>query len=254
MSTAIDLGGQTALVTGGVKGIGHAIAKAFVDAGADVVVFDIAAPDKTTSLVDYAEQRQRRIAYCQVDTSDGSAVRRALADFYEEQSTNTIDILVNNTGISMVMPFLELAEKDWDRLFTINVKSVFHCCQAVLPLMLEKKHGCIINIASELAYLGRAEFAPYTASKGAILSLTRSLAREFAPTIRVNAIAPGPCDTDMLRSEIDTPEQWEKEIDLPLGRVSRPDEIAMSAVFLASDFASYYCGETLSPNGGSVMR
>jgi 3-oxoacyl-[acyl-carrier protein] reductase len=120
--------------------------------------------------------------------------------------------------------------------------------------MLEKKRGCIINIASELAYLGRAEFTSYTASKGAILSLTRSLAREFAPTIKVNGIAPGPCDTDMLRAEIDTPEQWEKEIDLPLGRVSRPEEIAMTAVFLASDFASYYCGETLSPNGGSLMR
>ena len=120
--------------------------------------------------------------------------------------------------------------------------------------MLEKEQGCIINIASELAYLGRAQFAPYTASKGAILSLTRSLAREFAPAIRVNGIAPGPCDTDMLRGEIDTPEQWEKEIDLPLARVSRPEEIAMTAVFLASGFASYYCGETLSPNGGSLMR
>ena len=254
MSTTIDLGGQTALVTGGVKGIGHAIAKAFIDGGADVLVFDVAVPDKVDSLADYAEEQQQSIVYSQVDTSDGDAVRGALAEFCAAHSTNTIDILINNTGISMVKPFLELAEEDWDRLFAINVKSVFHCCQAVLPLMLENKRGCIINIASELAYLGRAKFVPYAASKGAILSLTRSLAREFAPAIKVNGIAPGPCDTDMLRAEIDTPEQWEKEIDLPMARVSRPEEIAMTAVFLASDFSSYYCGETLSPNGGSLMR
>lgn len=241
------------LVTGGVKGIGRSIAKAFIDAGATVLVFDIAQPDKATSLVDHAAQQQRRITYRQVDTSDGNAVHSAHADFCAAENTS-VDILVNNTGISLVKPFLELTEEDWDRLFSINVKSVFHCCQAVLPGMLEKNRGCIINIASELAYLGRAQFAPYTASKGAIVSLTRSLAREFAPMIRVNAIAPGPCDTDMLRGEIETPEQWEKEIDLPLGRVSRPEEIAMTAVFLASDFASYYCGETLSPNGGSLMR
>ncbi len=254
MSTAIDLRGKIALVTGGVNGIGQAIAKALIDAGADVLVFDIVLPGEATSLLVYAEQQHRSITYCQVDTSDGNAVRGALADYCQANNASTIDILVNNTGVSLVKPFLELAEEDWDRVFNTNVKSVFHCCQAVLPLMLENAQGCIINIASELAYLGRAQFAPYTASKGAILSLTRSLAREFAPTIRVNGIAPGPCNTDMLRAEIDTPEQWEKEIDLPMGRVSSPQEIAMTAVFLASDFASYYCGETLSPNGGSLMR
>jgi 3-oxoacyl-[acyl-carrier protein] reductase len=252
MSTAIDLTGQVALVTGGVKGIGRAIAKAFLDAGADVLVFDIALPDDAFSLESYAGELRRSIEYAQVDTSDASAVRVALANFCVVN--NHIDILVNNTGISLVKPFLELVEEDWDRIFTTNVKSVFHCCQAVLPMMLDKRQGCIINIASELAYLGRAQFVPYTASKGAILSMTRSLAREFAPLIRVNGIAPGPCDTDMLHGEIATPEQWEKEIDLPLGRVASPEEVAMTAVFLASDFASYYCGETLSPNGGSLMR
>lgn len=254
MSTVMDLSGQTALVTGGVQGIGRSIAKAFLDAGAKVLIFDIAEPEQATSLVSYAEQKAESITYSRVDTSDGNAVRSAIAEYSDRHNASTIDILVNNTGISLVKPFLELTEEDWDRLFAINVKSVFHCCQAVLPLMLEHGRGCIINVASELAYLGRAQFAPYTASKGAVLSLTRSLAREFAPSIRVNGIAPGPCDTGMLRGEITTPEQWEKEVDLPLGRVSSPDEIAMTAVFLASDFASYYCGETLSPNGGSLMR
>ncbi len=254
MTTVMDLSGQTALVTGAAKGIGAAIAKAFLDAGADVLVFDIAVPDASNSLVDYALQQQRCIRYYPVDTSSGAAVRSALADFCRTSNIPCVDILVNNTGISRVKPFLELTEADWDDMFNTNVKSVFHCCQAVLPSMLAQGQGCIINIASELAYLGRAQFVHYTASKGAIVSLTRSLAREFAPAIRVNGIAPGPCDTDMLRAEIATPEQWEKEIDLPLRRVSRPDEIAMTAVFLASRFATYYCGETLSPNGGSLMR
>ncbi|CAA0088297.1 3-oxoacyl-[acyl-carrier-protein] reductase FabG [Halioglobus japonicus] len=254
MSTSIDLTGQVALVTGGSKGIGRAIAEAFLDAGADVLVFDIALPDEDQSLHLHAEQQQRTITYSQTNTSDGNAVRDALAAYCKTSNTQGIDILVNNTGISTVKPFLDLAEEEWDSLFATNVKSVFHCCQAVLPLMLEKGRGCIVNIASELAYLGRAQFAAYTASKGAVLSLTRSLAREFAPTIKVNGIAPGPCDTDMLRGEIETPEQWEKEIDLPLGRVAKPEEIAMTAVFLASDFSSFYCGEILSPNGGSLMR
>ena len=254
MSTVIDLSGQTALVTGGVKGIGRSIARAYLDAGANVLVFDIAQAEEAMPLHGYAEQTGGSLTYSQVDTSDGDAVRGALAAYCDTNNASTVDILVNNTGISLVKPFLELTEQDWDRLFATNVTSVFHCCQAVLPLMLEQGRGCIINIASELAYLGRAQFVPYTATKGAVLSLTRSLAREFAPSIRVNGIAPGPCDTGMLRAEITTPEQWEREIDLPLGRVSSPDEIAMTALFLASDLASYYCGETLSPNGGSLMR
>jgi 3-oxoacyl-[acyl-carrier protein] reductase len=120
--------------------------------------------------------------------------------------------------------------------------------------MLEKGGGCIINIASELGYLGRAGFTPYTAAKGGMITLTRSMAREFAPTIRVNAIAPGPCDTEMLRSEIKTPEQMERELDIPMQRFGRPGEIAATAVFLASEHAGFYCGDVLSPNGGSLMR
>ena len=120
--------------------------------------------------------------------------------------------------------------------------------------MLEKGGGCIINIASELGYLGRAGFAPYTASKAGIITLTRSMAREFAPAIRINAIAPGPCDTEMLRSEIRTHEQMEHELDIPMGRFATTKEIAGTAVFLASEHASYFCGDVLSPNGGSLMR
>jgi 3-oxoacyl-[acyl-carrier protein] reductase len=120
--------------------------------------------------------------------------------------------------------------------------------------MLQNGHGCIINVASELAYLGRDRYTAYTEAKGGVVTFTRSLAREFAPQIRVNAIAPGPTDTEMLASELTTPGLLEKEIDIPMRRFASPAEIAASAVFLASDEAGFYCGEVLSPNGGALMR
>jgi 3-oxoacyl-[acyl-carrier protein] reductase len=170
------------------------------------------------------------------------------------QHFGRIDVLVNNAGIVLVTPFLETTREDWQRVIDTDLTSVFDCCQGVLPHMLANGHGCIINVASELAYLGRDRYTAYTAAKGGVVSLTRSLAREFAPQIRVNAIAPGPTDTEMLASELTTPGLLEKEIDIPLRRFARPAEIAASAVFLASDQASFYCGEVLSPNGGALMR
>jgi 3-oxoacyl-[acyl-carrier protein] reductase len=120
--------------------------------------------------------------------------------------------------------------------------------------MLAAGSGCIINVASELAYLGRDRYSAYTAAKGGVLSLTRSLAREFAPRIRINALAPGPTDTAMLASELTTPALAQQERDIPLRRFATAGEIAASAVFLASDQAAFYCGEVLSPSGGALMR
>ena len=120
--------------------------------------------------------------------------------------------------------------------------------------MIKKGEGIIINIVSELGYLGRENYSAYTASKGALITLTRSLAREFAPIVRVNGIAPGPVLTDLLRNELKTDQDFTKEMDIPLKRFAEPDEIASSAVFLASDQARFYCGDILSPNGGALMR
>jgi 3-oxoacyl-[acyl-carrier protein] reductase len=163
-----------------------------------------------------------------------------------------IDCLVNNAAIVQVKPFLELEEEDWDRMLTTNLKSVFLTCRAVLPQMQRQGAGVVINLASELAWLGRASYAPYTASKGGVIALTRSLAREFAPEIRVNGIAPGPVDTPMLRSEMALTDA--DETTIPAGRLGRPEEIAAAAVFLASDAAGFFYGEIISPNGGALMR
>lgn len=247
-----DLSNKTVLVTGAGKGIGRAIALACAQAGASVAINDRDVPEDLAELLEHCMQTAPQAIFCEADVSRRDEVVDMVERVIDE--FGSIDILVNNAGISRPKPFLELTEADWDQTLNVNLKSVFLCSQQVLPLMMEKGEGCIINIASELGYLGRAGFAAYTASKGGIITLTRSMAREFAPAIRINAIAPGPCDTEMLRSEIKTPEQMERELDLPMGRFATPEEIAGTAVFLASEHASFFCGDVLSPNGGSLMR
>ena len=247
-----DLSNKTVLVTGAGKGIGRAIALASAQAGASVAINDRDVPEDLAELLEHCMQTAPQAIFCKADVSRRDEVVDMVEGVIDE--FGPIDILVNNAGISRPKPFLELTEADWDQTLNVNLKSVFLCSQQVLPLMMEQGEGCIINIASELGYLGRAGFASYTASKGGIITLTRSMAREFAPAIRINAIAPGPCDTEMLRSEIKTPEQMERELDLPMGRFATPEEIAGTAVFLASGHASFFCGDVLSPNGGSLMR
>jgi 3-oxoacyl-[acyl-carrier protein] reductase len=170
-----------------------------------------------------------------------------------ETQLGPLDTLVNNAGIIQDKPFLETTEDDWDRMLGADLKSVFLTCRAALPGMVARERGVIINIASDLGLLGRAQFAPYSAAKAGVIGLTRSLAREFAPHIRVNAIAPGPVATAMLSTEHMSPEWIAKELDIPQHRFADPDEIAATALFLASDLSRFYCGQVLGPNGGSVM-
>jgi 3-oxoacyl-[acyl-carrier protein] reductase len=138
-------------------------------------------------------------------------------------------------------------------MMEVDLKSVFLMCRAVLPSMVARASGVVINIASDLGYLGRAQFAPYCAAKAGVMGLTRSLAREFAPHIRVNAIAPGPVDTAMVSLESMSAETIALELAIPQHRFAQPQEIAATALFLASDFSRFYCGQVLGPNGGSVM-
>jgi 3-oxoacyl-[acyl-carrier protein] reductase len=245
------LAGKRALVTGGASGIGRAIAMALAAEGAWVAI------------ADRARQKKVEAVAAEIGAAGGEAFS-VRADVAEEAEVlalfeaisgrfGGLDILVNNAGILFEKPLLETTAAEFDRLIGVNLRGAFLVGREALRLMVPQGEGRVINIASELAYLGRENCSAYCASKGGILSMTRSWAREFAPGILVNAIAPGPTDTPMLGAEFTSPEALAKEAQNPLGRIARPEEIASAAVFLAGPGASFMTGQCVSPNGGAVM-
>ncbi|PKO28249.1 MAG: short-chain dehydrogenase [Betaproteobacteria bacterium HGW-Betaproteobacteria-9] len=252
MSFSVSLQGQTALITGAATGIGRATALLFAQAGARVVVNHRGQDAEAASLVQAIEALGgEAIALC-ADVSDATSVQRLVDQAIT--ACGALHILVNNAGIIQEKAFLDTTEADWDRMLGTDLKSVFLMCRAVLPGMVARGSGAIVNIASDLGILGRERYAPYCTAKAGVIGLTRSLAREFAPQqIRVNAIAPGPVATAMVSLEHMSAEWVEKELAIPQHRLGAPEEIAASALFLASDLSRFYCGQVLGPNGGSVM-
>jgi 3-oxoacyl-[acyl-carrier protein] reductase len=246
----MSLTGRTALVTGAATGIGRATALLLAQAGARVVVNHLGNPVHAQAVVEHIKTRGGHATAIEADVSQADEVQRLIT---EATAFGAIDILVNNAGIIQEKPFLDTSEAEWDRMLSTDLKSVFLVCQAVLPAMVAQGSGVIVNIASDLGILGRAEYAPYCAAKAGVMGLTRSLAREFAPHIRVNAIAPGPVNTAMVSLQSMSAESIEKELDIPLHRFADPEEIAATALFLASDLSRFFCGQVLGPNGGSVM-
>jgi 3-oxoacyl-[acyl-carrier protein] reductase len=232
----LSLQGRTALVAGAASGIGHATAVLLAQAGAAVVSHIIC--------------NGGRAWMVEPDVSDASAVTFMVDEL---QAKGSVDILVNNAGIIQEKPFLETTEADWDRMLGVDLKSVFMMCRAFLSDMVARRSGTVVNIASDLDLLGRANFAPYCASKAGIIGLTRALAREFVPAVRINAVAPGPVDTAMVSLDCMSPETSESELAIPQRRFARPEEIAASVLFLVRDLSGDYCGQVLGPNGGSVM-
>jgi 3-oxoacyl-[acyl-carrier protein] reductase len=245
------LDGRRALVTGAASGIGRAIALAFAAEGARVAV------------VDRTPQKKIEAVVAEVGTAGGQAFALR-ADVAEEAQVLSLfeavsgrfgglDILVNNAGILIEKPLLETTAEDFDRLIGVNLRGAFLVGREALRIMAGQGEGRVINVASELAYLGRENCSVYCASKGGVLSMTRAWAREFAPDILVNAIAPGPTDTAMLGPGSTSPETLAKEAQNPLGRIGRPEEIASAAVFLAGPGATFMTGQCVSPNGGAAM-
>jgi 3-oxoacyl-[acyl-carrier protein] reductase len=247
----LSLAGRAALVTGAGTGIGRATALLFAQAGAHVVVNHLGTPAQAQAVVDQIRASGGQAITIEADVSQAADVQRLGA-----QALNAfggIDILVNNAGIIQDKAFLDTTEADWDRMLSTDLKSVFLVCRALLPGMVARGDGVIVNIASDLGLLGRAQYAPYCAAKAGVIGLTKALAREFAPSIRVNAIAPGPVNTAMVSPDSMTAASIEKELDIPQHRLAEPAEIAATALFLASDQARFFCGQVLGPNGGSAM-
>jgi 3-oxoacyl-[acyl-carrier protein] reductase len=233
----VSLSGTRAIVTGAASGIGRAAARALADAGSTVIGLDLA-------------DRGADIRILVADISIESEVDRAV----DEAKTllGGIDLVVNAAGIELDSRLAALDIDALDRMYAVNVRGTALVAKAALRHM--KPGGRIINLASELAYLGRAGASGYCATKGAILSLTRSWARELAPDILVNAVAPGPIDTPLLGFDRMTEAQRAMELDNPLRRIGRPEEVAAAIVFLAGPGASFITGQCIGVDGGAAMR
>ena len=248
------LQGRVAIVTGAGRGFGRAIALAFGDEGADVVVNYHASAGAAAEVVQALEKLGRRAIALKADVARDDDVK-SMIDAVRRQF-GRIDILVNNAGIMTRGLFHETPVEAHDRMFSINVTGTMLCTHYALPTMMDRRYGRIINLSSQLAQRAVASvgFAAYAATKGAIESLTRSLAHELGPHgITVNAISPGGIDTDMSRAVM-TPEYRERRLsELPLRRFGSVDDVGYSAVVLASEEAGYLTGQILHPSGGWVM-
>ncbi len=237
---------KTALITGGTKGIGKAIALAFMQQGYEVVInYD---SDEETALA--TQEEFNILGYCPIllraDVSDEMQVRSMFREFFGIY--DRLDVLVNNAGVSLIRVIQDTSSADWDRIFAVNVKGVYHCCRLVADKMIGCGGGCIINIGSVWGEVGASCEAAYSASKGAVMSFTKALAKELAPSkVRVNCVSPGVIDTGM-NSHL-TGDEMEQLIDgIPLGRIGYPEDVAKACVYLAD--ADYVTGEVLSVGGG----
>jgi 3-oxoacyl-[acyl-carrier protein] reductase len=245
------LDGRRALVTGAASGIGRAIALAFATEGARVMIADCAPKEQIEAVVAEIGAAGGEASGVHADVAEEAQV---LSLFQAVSGRfGGLDVLVNNAGILIEKPLLETTAAEFDRLIGVNLRGAFLVGREALRIMVRRGQGRVINLASELAYLGREHCSVYCASKGGVLSMTRSWAREFAPEILVNAIAPGPTDTAMLTGGSTSPETLAKETRIPLGRLGRPEEIASAALFLAGPGATFMTGQCVSPNGGAVM-
>jgi 2-hydroxycyclohexanecarboxyl-CoA dehydrogenase len=247
--------GRNAIVTGGASGIGLATSQRLARDGAGVAIWDIDAAAAQRAAAELVAAGCRAIAV-QVDVSDraqiDSGVERAHAEL------GKVQILVNNAGITLFKPFMELTDVELDRVLSVNLKSLFQCTQAVLPDMLAAGWGRVINISSSSAQSGSARMTAYAASKGGVIAFTKSLALELAAQgVTVNNIPPGFVDTPMLRQS-DKPGSLSTSIagiaaSSPMKRPGRPEDIAAACAFLASEDAGYITGHTLSVNGGRYI-
>jgi 3-oxoacyl-[acyl-carrier protein] reductase len=245
------LDGRVALITGASRGIGAAIARAFGAEGARVAVNYHRSEAQALAVVAAIETAGSKAIALQANVADATAVR-ALVD-RTITGFGPIDILVNNAGILTTVAVDQMSDAVWDEMIATNLRSVFLCARAVLPAMLARGHGKIINVTSQVGQKGLPHHAHYAAAKAGVIGFTRALAREVGPRgVHVNAIAPGPIETDLI-GPVTEAFRKEKSAIFALRRLGLPDEVAPTAVFLASEDGSYYAGQTLCPNGGDIM-
>ncbi len=249
----INLEGRKALITGGSRGIGKATSLLFARAGSDVAINYLSKSQAAEEVKEEVSRIGRECLVFKADVSRKSDIALMVRNILERW--NRIDVLVNNAGIWTYGEMGDMPEEIWAETMKINLDGVFHTCNAVVPFMKEKKRGWIINVSSTAAVRGEAFHSHYAASKGALVSLTKSLAVELAPfNIRVNCVAPGWVDTDMCAGVFkDADFRREVQESIPLKRIPPPEDIAGPILFLVSDLAQHITGEVINVNGGSVL-
>jgi 3-oxoacyl-[acyl-carrier protein] reductase len=249
----IDLAGRVALVTGGSRGLGRAAALALARADADVAVHYRRDARAAVDVAMQCEQLGVRALAIKADVASPADVKRLFGA--AELELGRLDILVASAGIWKSAAIEKMTDRQLSEMLDINVKGVFACCREAVPLMRKAGGGRIILMASTAGQRGEAFHSHYAASKGAVISLTKSLAPELAADhILVNCIAPGWFDTDMSRPSLGKPEAREQVVaTIPLGRVGRPEEFAGAVLFLASEMSTFVTGEILNVNGGAVL-
>ncbi len=242
---------RTIVVTGGTRGIGNAICMAFAQPG-NRVFFNYSSSDKAATQTEkMAEENGGQAKGFRADVTSESEV----ADFFKWilQETGRIDVLVNNAGIARDGLLVRLKEKDWDEVVDTNLKGAFLCSKAASKTMIKQHYGKIVNISSVVGAMGNPGQANYVASKAGLIGLTKAVARELASrNITVNAVAPGYIETDMTQNLSEQVQSELKEM-IPLARLGKPEDVAETVVFLASDQAAYITGQVIHVNGGMYM-
>lgn len=245
------LDGKTALVTGASRGIGRAIALCLAAEGARVAINyagNVKAAEEVKASIEAAGGTA---ILCQADIADSAAVEAMIADVVKE--FGAIDILVNNAGITRDTLLMRMKDEDFAKVLDTNLKGVFYCTKAVSKLMMKKRAGRIVNMASVVGLVGNAGQTNYAAAKAGVIGFSKSAAKELASRgITVNVVAPGFIGTDMTAG---LPESVKEKMltDIPLGRMGEPEDVANAVLFLASDQASYITGQVVNVDGGMVM-
>ena len=243
--------GKTAVITGGSRGIGEAIAARFLEEGAHVFSLSRSEGKRYGEFSKTAEEKGSSFTWIKTDISNRSDIAEAVEKILG--SASSVDILVNNAGITRDGLIFRMKDEEWDDVITTNLTSAFALCRGFSRTMIKQRSGSIINISSVVGIMGNAGQTNYSASKAGILGLTKSLAKEVAARgVRVNAVAPGFIDTSMTEKLGEKARQALADV-IPLKRTGKPEEIAEAVLFLASDKSSYITGQVLAVDGGMTM-
>lgn len=244
------LDGKVAMITGGSKGLGLAMAHALAGVGADIAINSRNAAEAEAAAAEVTEKHGRRALGVAADVTQPDEINRFVDRVVNE--LGSVDILITNAGVNVRLPTTELPLEEWQRVIDINLTGPFLCSQAVIPHMIKKGWGRVIHVSSIMGLVGLAARPPYTASKGGIVLLTKTQALELAQQgVTVNAICPGPFGTEMNRPLLDDPEKYQAFVSkIPMGRWGEMDELDGAVIFLASQTSSFMTGTTLTVDGG----